>query len=551
MVNARELLHPASFQLKAFPNPSESIFTLQFKTNKPEQIFASVFDIRGSELISKKLFVTQGNHTFQLKNLPAGIFLFQINSADYSEKVKLISLRNHNTFPEIIALQSEQTNKKTILTKSATSAQLLGYEQYDNIVVRVWPTQAFWELRRGFVMEPEPPEDEFVITYQKCQDYCGNVYNTVELGDQIWMAENFRCATENSWVYDDDANNAGTYGRLYTWEDAVNNAPVGWHLPTDEEWDKMQQYVQNTYDDNLPVALKSKTGWESGGEPANGTDASGFNMVPSGARWFVDGTYYAKGERAYFWTSGKTDSIRAAIRKFTSSDTQIGAGASNVDYGFSVRYIKDKADYGTFTDDRDGETYKTITIGEQTWMAENLRYDLRRNPTKAESWQDSHGYCWYDDDINNKNLYGALYSQTTALGVCPGGWHLPSDAEWQELEDYLINNGYGYGGHESYIAKAMAATTRWKDSNEWGSPGNGSGNNNTSGFSALPGGRRSLWGGDLELGKWAMWWTSTRWDTGIPNDINAWYRRLSYDYEKLLRTHIHIEYGLSVRCIKD
>lgn len=558
MVNANEYLHSESFQLKAFPNPSESIFTLQFITNKPEQIFAAVFDTRGSELISKKWFVNQGNHFFKLKNLPAGIFLVQINSANYAEKLKIISLQNNSSHPEISALQSSHTTDKINLTKSATSAQLLGYEQYDNIVVRVWPTQAPWELTRGFVMEPEPPEDQIVITYRKCEDYCGNVYNTVELGDQIWMAENFRCATENSWVYDDNANNAGTFGRLYTWEDAVNNAPVGWHLPTSEEWNKMQQYVQNTYEENLPVALKSKSGWISGEQPANGTDASGFNMVPSGARWFVDGTYYAKGERAYFWTSSKTDSIRASIRKFTSSDTEIGSGSSNIDYGFSVRYVKDAVEYGTFTDDRDGENYKTITIGEQTWMAENMRYG-DTPVTDDQAWQDLKftyfvylgGYCWYDNDENNKYKYGVLYNITAAANACPVGWHLPTDTEWTKLTDYLEKNDYGYNGNESYIAKPLSSTTSWNTSNGFGDPGNEPGNNNSTGFSGLAGGHRSIYGGYIGEGNFGKWWSSTERDNNLPEDLEYWIRELNYTSTGLIRSWREANWGCYVRCIKD
>jgi uncharacterized protein (TIGR02145 family) len=349
MVNANQVfLANKPFHLKAYPNPSESFINIQFQTNQSEPVIVTVYNLRGSALASQKWNSHQGNHSFQIKNLSAGMYLVQVSSENYSERIKVISLQNNTGIPEIGAIRYEETTGKNLLTKSATSAQLLGYEEYDNIVVRVWPTLAPWELTRGFVMDAEEtPLDEnseFVITYQKCEDSCGNVYNTVELGDQIWMAENFRCATKNSWVYNDDENNTEIYGRLYTWEDALNNAPEGWHLPSNEEWNKMQEYVQNTYDDNLPVVLKSKTGWlpDENQNPTNGTDASGFNMMPAGARWFLDGTFYAAGESAYFWTSTKYDTIRARMRKFTSSDTEVGENASKVGYGFSVRYIKDK-----------------------------------------------------------------------------------------------------------------------------------------------------------------------------------------------------------------
>jgi uncharacterized protein (TIGR02145 family) len=321
---------------------------LQITTWKPENIVVRIFDIGGREIISKKYPVIQGIQAVQLKNLPTGIFIVQVSSQSKSEQIKLISYNNSNSQPEIGSIYPEQVKEPGLITKSAADARLLGYEVYDNIVVRVWPTNAPWELSRGFVMTDEEPLPEekhtFVFEYVKCEDKCGNVYNTVQIGNQIWMAENLKCPTEKSWIYDNNPNNIENYGLLYTWEDALNNAPVGWHLPTHEEWLEMEENVRITYNDKVPLALKSKVGWlpDENQNSTNGNDASGFNIVPGGARWFYDGSFYASGESAYFWTATKKDSIRATIRKITKSDTTIGAGYSNIDYGFSVRYVKDK-----------------------------------------------------------------------------------------------------------------------------------------------------------------------------------------------------------------
>ncbi len=339
-----------SFRLKAFPNPSSSLFNLQFKTGKPENIVVRIFDFEGREIILKKSTVIQGIHSFQVKNLPTGIFIVQLNSGSNAEQIKIVNLQKSNSQTEITAIHSEQLQDFELKTKSTTDARLLGYEVYDNITVRVWPTNAPWELTRGFVMqETEPlPEEKhtFVFEYVKCEDKCGNVYNTVQIGNQIWMAENLKCPTEKSWIYDNNPNNAENYGLLYNWEDALNNAPVGWHLPTHEEWLEMEENVRITYNDKVPLALKSKVGWlsDENKNSSNGNDASGFNIVPGGARWFYDGSFYASGESAYFWTATRTDSIRATIRKITKSDTAIGAGYSNINYGFSVRYVKDKTE---------------------------------------------------------------------------------------------------------------------------------------------------------------------------------------------------------------
>jgi uncharacterized protein (TIGR02145 family) len=530
-----------SLQLQAFPNPSATYFTFQFSTNEAEPVFATVYDLSGRKLISKKWNVSQGNHSFQLKNLPTGIFLVQLKTNQYSDKLKIISTRNNGTLPEITSFQTKQKTDETFPTKSATSAQLLGYEEYDNITVRVWPTLAPWEIRRGFIMGENPPVEEgneFVITYQKCEDACGNVYNTVELGDQVWMAENFRCATDNSWVYNDDENNAEIYGRLYTWEDALNNAPEGWHLPSNEEWNKMQEYVQNTYEDDLPVALKSKSGWnpDENQNSTNGTDATGFNMVPGGARWFLDGTFYAAGDRAYFWTSTEYDSERARMRKFTSSDTEIGEGASNVGYGFSVRYVKDspESDYETFTDARDGQTYKMVTIGEQTWMAENLKATVYNDSSEIllandkNSWAETNegAYCSYNFDETNAKEYGYLYNGYAVISqkLCPSGWHVPTRGDWIGLDNYL--------GYQD--SKKLKHET-WNGTNE-------------SGFSALPGGAIGWDGSCKGIGEYASWWS-----TDTYGDTEYYYYRslssLNTDFDESHNGTLNS--GKFVRCIKD
>ncbi len=355
------LQNSESFRLKAFPNPSSTFSNLQITSWKHENIVVRIFDIGGREIISKKYPVIQGIQTVQLKNLPTGIFIAQVSSQSKSEQIKLISYNNSNSQPEIGSIYSEQVKEPGLITKSAADARLLDYEEYDNIIVRVWPTDSPWELRRGFVMlEAEPLPDEkhtFVFEYVRCQDTCGNFYNTVQIGDQIWMAENFRCFTDSSWIYDNDESNGELYGRLYTFEDALNNAPDGWHLPTNDEWLEMTSYVQSIYKDELLQALKSKTGWspDENQNDTNGNDASGFNMVPGGARWFYDRTFYNAGNSAYFWTSTRTDSIRANIRKFTGSNNEIGLGSSNVAYGFSVRYVKDDNGNGGDDDGDDGD----------------------------------------------------------------------------------------------------------------------------------------------------------------------------------------------------
>jgi uncharacterized protein (TIGR02145 family) len=221
--------------------------------------------------------------------------------------------------------------------------------------------------------------------------------------------------------------------------------------------------------------------------------------------------------------------------------------------------------YGSVTD-VENNTYRTVQIGTQEWMAENLRTTKYRDGTaifhgeKTDDWSGQEGsYCWYDNDRKaNKSLYGALYNWNAVNSgiLCPDGWHVPDIEEWKSLENYLIINGFNFDGTttENRIAKSLAAVTKWEVSTELGSPGHTPTANNKSGFSALPAGFRDPthgWNEYIGLGTSGGWWTSTQ------NGSFALHCSMNYQY-----TFLHLDdfqmfssilwsYGFSVRCVKD
>jgi uncharacterized protein (TIGR02145 family) len=201
-------------------------------------------------------------------------------------------------------------------------------------------------------------------------------------------------------------------------------------------------------------------------------------------------------------------------------------------YGMEKSFIK----LETFTDDRDGKTYKTVQIGNQVWMAENLNYE-----TSSGSWI-------YNNNSSNSSRYGRLYNWETARKACPDGWHLPSNEEWLVLVNYLISNGYNYDGStpEDKTAKSLAATSGWKGSSKTGDIGKDQHCNNSTGFTALPGGFFGG-GGFIGEGAFAYFWSSTEYQSYdatclfLSNDRNS---LGTYAFGKKLT-------GLSVRCVKD
>jgi len=214
----------------------------------------------------------------------------------------------------------------------------------------------------------------------------------------------------------------------------------------------------------------------------------------------------------------------------------------------------------TFTDSRDGKVYKTVTIGSQVWMAENLAYlPYVVGPgtgSATEPYYYVYGYNGADvvaaKATINYGTYGVLYNWNAAMFACPPGWHLPSDAEWTQLENYLANNGYNYdgstGGGRTKIAKSLASASGWISYSGTGTVGNTDypAYRNKSGFSALPGGYRYYGGTFSSIGSNDDWWSSTESSTN-----SAWLRYLYYNDSGVSRTRDAKESGFSVRCVRD
>jgi uncharacterized protein (TIGR02145 family) len=202
--------------------------------------------------------------------------------------------------------------------------------------------------------------------------------------------------------------------------------------------------------------------------------------------------------------------------------------------------------------DADNNNYSIVAIGYQVWMGENLKTNRFSDGTdipKARFADYSPGYYYYNnDEATYKTIYGALYNwiAVNSGNICPVGWHVPTDDQWTELTDYLINNGYGFEGSGSEIAKSMATTMGWTTSESPGTVGNDQTGNNSSGFTGLPGGRgdyRFAFGGEGDIGHW---WTATESEQGMAKT------RYLYYSNSILTAGNSPQLSLySVRCIKD
>jgi len=269
----------------------------------------------------------------------------------------------------------------------------------------------------------------------------------------------------------------------------------------------------------------------------------------------------------YLWTSADTMVGEVDVRVVTR-DNDGGANSDNITVivdapgGFNPGLS-----YGTMND-YDGNIYKTIRIGEQNWMAENLKVTHYADGTPIPfvtddaAWKSmgdaDRAYCWYDNMNEYADTTGALYSWTGAMngssgvkdstdfiqGVCPDGWHVPSDADWKELEISLgmsveTADRYDWRGSDEGGSLKEMGFSHWEVPN--------TGGDNSSGFTALPGGFRSYAGTFYGYGQYSTFWTA---NVKAGSD-NIWYRVLNSDEKRVYRHYNLRNQGHSVRCVED
>jgi len=246
-------------------------------------------------------------------------------------------------------------------------------------------------------------------------------------------------------------------------------------------------------------------------------DKSGNRQMKSNAGT-VDMLYHTGDRLLFTGISGQYSTIL----------TEIPTGNSAITFNFKA------------CKDAEGNNYSTVKIGSQTWMAENLKTAKLNNGMLVQEIADSSSWvtstapalCWYGNNPANKDKYGALYNWFVVATdqLAPPGWHVPSNAEWTQLSNFL-------GGELITGGKLKeTGTLHWQSTNVA---------SNSSGFTGLPGGMRSLYFDGL--GTWAYWWSSSAYLTFA----QAYCRAVRNDYANLYNWTEPKGYGLSVRCIKD
>ncbi|MCQ2124633.1 MAG: hypothetical protein MJZ25_10655, partial [Fibrobacter sp.] len=316
--------------------------------------------------------------------------------------------------------------------------------------------------------------------------------------------------------YDNDPANCKKYGRLYTWVAAMNACPAGWHLPSKKELEILQSTV-GTSKAERSLNLRARS-WEYG------SDEFGFSALPAGRYKSHIEEFSSLRYHTHFWSSTKGGSSAAYYLNISDGYASVDNNFKN--YGYSVRCLQDSNEgdevssqrskaqpsSGTLKDSRDGKTYKTVKIGDQVWMAENLNYKT------------SESYC-YDNKEGNCKKYGRLYTWDDAKKACPAGWSLPSEEDLEILQ-------FAVDTSEAERSPNLRARS-WDNGLD------------KFGFSALPAGNYySIHKEFSDLGDHTYFWSSTERNSFDAYSLSIYDGGAGVNYRAKY-------YGYSVRCLQD
>lgn len=415
----------------------------------------------------------------------------------------------------------------------------------------------------------------------------------VELGDLSHWEQGAYCYYNN--------NSSSVYGALYSWTAATNNktssgypsdvqgiCPEGWYVPGDMDWIKLLMNLGMDYSSAKATGyngtgqgsqLAGEEGypglWNPGGLKENSAfGSSGFNGLPGGYRDDRDGAFVYQHEFGLWWTSTMYENepnFRTFAIKY--SDPRIDHYYHSRTQGISVRCVRALSDTVTVKD-VDGNIYLTLKIGEQRWMTQNLKTTRYANGmaipliTDDSLWalleDTARAYSFYmENDNSADSLYGALYtwgavvaydgnaSDSRTQGICPDGWHVPSDDEWKKLEiecgmSVSEADKTGFRGLDNHVGSLLAG-----DIHAWygGSYLRSHPEFGFTGFNARGAGMHSQAASNGKCGLRYLngfWWTATE-----TNDGRAWCRNISSLASQVNRKDFNKANGFSVRCVKD
>ena len=316
--------------LQIYPNPVSTQSTFTFTTRENDITKISLVDLSGSVVCQLSTSLPAGTHNFHISGIGRGMFFLKVTGANYDYSAKLISQNNLPNAAKIEYVSSVTGTKRSPLN-SDTATIGMTYTIGDQLI---------YTARSGgygTIYPHAPARSEVVqIKFHSCVDAAGYHYYIVSIGTKVWMAENLKYQTGNTWCYDNNATNCNTYGRLYDWETAVAACPAGWHLPSDGEWTTLTTFL----DEAVAGGKMKETGTTHWLSPNIGaTNSSGFTALPGGGRSYL-GVFGYLNYRASFWTATAYSPTAAWYRSLDNYSDYVVRFYDNKTAGNSVRCVK-------------------------------------------------------------------------------------------------------------------------------------------------------------------------------------------------------------------
>ena len=479
------------------------------------------------------------------------------------------------------ALPAGEKNPYSGFMDMGRSAQFWSNKEIDDVGAYYWSllydTRSFEKVMTGKDMAAsvrcvedklyeikEPPPPPVIVKPEVVKVQNKEVW-TIHVGDQVWMAKNLDVDVPGSFCYGGDSTNCAKYGRLYMWSaamklpqeygeksarDSVKRThrglcPNGWHIPSIYDFERLNAYIKDI-DEAVGVGtnLKARDVWPESDNSLPGENGFGFNALPSGILPAY-AAFVGKDSMTGFWSTAEKDSVSAFYWSIRYDEDDLMRDSSGKVAAFPVRCLMDPPgvdeiyDSTALYDSRDENRYKTVDLGGKRWMAENLRFAAPGS------------FCYEDKDIRCRS-YGRLYPWHVAMrlpadfitnpvegaitvehqGICPEGWHVPSQKEWSDMMLSVAQMRKGS------VAAALKTREGWA---RGGAP-----ISEASGFKAIPAGARYNDGEFMELGTSAYFWEASG-----GGDNGAAYWNLINSKDDIMRAEDFENTAFSLRCVKN
>ena len=341
------------------PNPMKDFSKMQFDLPETGETIITLYDVSGREIVQTQNMLSKGQHFYWIQGVETGIYFARISSGKYSLSGRLISSGSKNNPARIVYENTIVLQEKQSESKGTNAEVAMQYTAGDRL--KFTGTSGNYSTVITYI-----PTSSKTITFNfiKCTDGDNYNYPVVGIGTQVWMAENLKTtmyrngvsigttipynkeisgeiAPAYQWAYAGNESNVATYGRLYTWYavmDSRNICPMGWHLPNDNDWTTLTNYLGGV---NIAGGKLKEAGTIHWTTPnAGATNETGFTALPGGLRSY-NGAFTFIGSQGFWWSSSEYSSTNALDRDMDYRFIGFFWNYNLKTYGFSVRCLRD------------------------------------------------------------------------------------------------------------------------------------------------------------------------------------------------------------------